>query len=298
MAVEKPTDRALVFGGLPQDYLNEWQISSDTALMRQKLRVEIEVVPAGELLGRMGGLDDGELADAAFLAEELLEHTEGGGIYEMPSEEAVAQAVRFYVAMRSLFRERDADALTVNCGAVKGEGSPVPCVALTLFLEDGVPAACQADMDAFLTMILFRRAGAMPAFLGGSERRDAGVRIGHCVMPRNMSAPDGPPAPYRLARYHGGPDSPTIETEAPVERQVTVARLTKDAERLLLTTGRIVSNLHETPYCPNAVLLELEDADAFMEHITGGQYHLVMACGDHAAAMREMAEAAGAEVLP
>jgi len=33
----------------------------------------------------------------------------------------------------------------------------VPCVALMLFQEQGIPTACQGDIDALLTMVLFKR---------------------------------------------------------------------------------------------------------------------------------------------
>ncbi len=291
-------DRAVVFGGMPEDYLREWQITSDLDVAREKLGVEIEVVPGAKLTERMADLDDGELADAAFLAEELLEHAEDGGTYPPPGEAQVVKAVRLYVAMRAITREGEAVAVTVNCAAVKHADSPVPCVALTLFQESGMPAACQADLDAFLTTILFWRAGAMPTFLGGAEKRGELVRVGHCVLPRNMGGLDGPPAPYRLSKYHGQTDSPTIETEAPVGRTVTVARLTRNAGRLLLTRGRIVDNLHEPPHCVNALLLDLEDALGFMEHVPGRQYHLVAACGDQVSEMQRLAAEAGADVVP
>lgn len=54
MKVSKATmcEKTLLFGQMPEEYLQEWQITCDLGLIERKLGVRIEQVPHGELMGR------------------------------------------------------------------------------------------------------------------------------------------------------------------------------------------------------------------------------------------------------
>ena len=165
---------------------------------------------------------------------------------QLDIETDVEQAARLYLAMRHFIRAHNAEAVTVNCGPyIRGEDLPTPCVALTLLNDEGIPAACQGDIDALLTMILFKRVSGQPSYMGGPIKDSGQLGVCHCVMSRRMCGGQAAEQPYYLSDYHGRKTGPTIHTDPPVGQEVTVARLTQNLESLL--KGQLDKLLSETP---------------------------------------------------
>jgi len=292
---ENDLELALVFGGLPMKYLTEWEITADVGLVAGKLGVELVTVPHEELTGRYAALPDDQQREAAALAERLVAEADQSD-RPRPDDEEIHKAVRLYVAVSTLIEDRGAVAATIVCRPfIQDEALPVPCLALTLLQDRGVPAACQADIDAFLTMILFRRATGQVSFMGGGFQADGKLEISHCVLSRRMTAPGDPPQPYYLSDYHGRKSSPTVRTSIPAGRTVTIARLTRDLQRLILTRGTVVDSLDRPGRCRNTLIIDVPDAARLLGLVKGHQNHLVVACGDHVESMAELAERAGIE---
>ena len=93
------------------------------------------------------------------------------------------------------------------------------------------------------------------------------------------------------------PNSPAIHTDPPLGGPVTVARLTRNAERLLLVSGTLVHCIDHLDSCQNTLIIEVKGLDRLMAHVRGGQYHLVVGLGDYVQELSEMAEARGVEVV-
>jgi hypothetical protein len=77
---------------------------------------------------------------------------------------------------------------------------------LTLLADHGVPAGCQGDIDAVLTMALYHRAAGVVSFMGCGFRHGNQLVVVHCVLPRKMKGP-GAFQPYsggaRYESQHG-----------------------------------------------------------------------------------------------
>jgi hypothetical protein len=94
------TETALLFGAIPHTYLDEWQITSEFALVERKLGVRIKQVPQQALMARYHGLHDGERAEAATLAEDLLAGATRDRRAKPVTDSDVERATRLYLAMR------------------------------------------------------------------------------------------------------------------------------------------------------------------------------------------------------
>jgi L-fucose isomerase-like protein len=294
-------EKLLLFGGVPSAYLGKWRITKDLVLAEEKLDVRFETVPHDELLARYALPDEREAMEAARLARELIDGASESGppsIPPAPSEEEVLKATRLYVAMKNIVETRGGQAVTIACGPwIAGEELPVPCVALMLFQERGIPAACQGDIDALLTMLLYKRVTGLPSFMGGAVEVGENLGISHCVLCRNMLGPNGEAQAYVVSNYHGRKDSPTVWTAAPVGETVTIARLTRNLEHLLLTTGTVVATETGDRRCRNILVVDVSDRDRVFGAVMGIQNHYVVAYGDHTRALTELAEAKQIEVV-
>jgi L-fucose isomerase-like protein len=165
-----------------------------------------------------------------------------------------------------------------------------------MFNDAGVPAACQGDLDALLTMILFRRVAGVPSYMGGPIKDSGQLGVNHCVLSRQMCGVDAPPLPYYLSDYHGRKAGPTIHVDLPVGQEVTVARLTRNLGSLLLMRGAIVASHDSNHRCRNTVVVEVADRDAVLKAVKGVQAHLALACGDHTEALAALARQSGIQV--
>jgi L-fucose isomerase-like protein len=291
------TTRALLFGALPESYLAEYEITADLALIEAKLGVQIETVSHAELMARYRALSNSDRAQIAALAGELVAGATHDRRAKRVASADVERAIGLYLAMRGFVEARGAGAVTVNCGPFIGGELPTPCVALTLLNDAGIPAACQGDLDALLTMILFKRAAGVPSYMGGPIADSGQLGVCHCVLSRQMCGLDAPPLPYYLSDYHGRKAGPTIHVDLPVGQTVTVARLTQKLGSLLLMRGSVVASHDSNHRCRNTVAVEVADRDAVLEALTGVQAHLVLACGDHTEAMAAQAAEIGARVI-
>jgi L-fucose isomerase-like protein len=288
----RTAETALLFGGVPCKYHEEWAITSDFELIERKLRVRIEVVPLEALVARYEGLGERDGEQAAEIAEALVAGAMTGG--EQPGADAMQRATRLYAAIKTMVDEREADAATTNCGPVGDAFGAVPCIALMLLQEAGLPAACQGDIDALLTMMLLKRITGWTSFMGGAWNRGGRLAVTHCALSRRMTGPAAETAHYSLVPYHHHrPDMPTVHTDPPLGQTVTVARLTRNLESLLLTTGTLVDSQDIEDRCCNTLVIDVPDVAGLLAEIQGIQHHMVVAAGDHAEALAELCERDG-----
>jgi L-fucose isomerase-like protein len=298
--MEQDGEKLLLFGGKPSRYLSEWEITSDLALAERKLDVRFEEVPQAELVARYESLDEDGLMEASGLAQDLVKGALPHRKRQMPPppyQEDIAKAMGLYVTMKQIVDEREGDAVTIACGPwIRGEGLPTPCVALMLFQEQGVPAACQGDIDALLTMILFNRVAGLPSFMGGAIKVRGHLGISHCVLCRHMLGAKADLQPYQVSDYHGRKAGPTVWTGVPVGEVATVARLTRNLKSLLLATGTVVASDTSNSRCRNVLAIEVPDRERVFRAVKGVQNHYVVALGDHVPALSQLAEAKDIEV--
>jgi L-fucose isomerase-like protein len=294
-------EKLLLFGGVPSAYLAEWDITEDLSLAESRVGVTFDTVSQDNLLARYESLTEEERQEAVSLARELVEGASPRQLREMqptPPVEEIEKATALYVAMRHFAETRQADAVTVACGPwIHGEVLPVPCVALMLFQEQGMPAACQGDIDALLTMVLFKRATGLASFMGGAIKAQGHLGINHCVICRNLPDSGTDLAPYVISTYHGRKDSPTVWADIPTGDTVTIARLTRNLDRLLLLSGTLVGNQTDNHRCRNTLVIDVPDRDRVFEAVKGIQNHYVVAYGDHTQALAEMAAAHDIDVV-
>ena len=171
----------ILFGGLSHSYLEEWGITGTANLdiPEKKIGVRFEEIPHEALMTRYGNLNAEEQTEASALAKQLLEEASQDPPASI-GEAEIEKATRLHVAMKSFVEQRRADVVSITCGPfIRDADKPVPCVALTLFQDRGIPAACQGDIDALLTMVLFKRVSGQPSFMGGPIEDGGRLAVSH-----------------------------------------------------------------------------------------------------------------------
>jgi L-fucose isomerase-like protein len=288
----------LLFGGLPYDYLHNWEITSNLRVVEEKLDVNFVEVKTQDLVERTYNLTNVEKEQAKQIANQIIINA-----VQTPQEthidvEEVVKATELYVAMKTYLDKHNATATTIVCHPwIREPNYATPCIALMLLQEDGVPAACQGDIDALLTMVMFKRAADAMSCMGNNFEVSGELGVGHCVLSRNLCDPTTSTQPYYIADYHGRKSSPTIHTTISLGQVVTIARLTRNLENLILTQGRVIENLDLQDRCRNTLVIRVDDTTRVLRAMKGLQQHLVVACGNHIKEMTTQAQEAGINII-
>ena len=141
------------------------------------------------------------------MAEDLMRraHQQNG-----PTKEDVINGVKGYFAARRILEREKADSMTLaGCvDLVKYR----PCIAWVTLSDEGIPSACEGDLNAIasktIVQYLFNRPGfqqdpvpdtANQAFIGA-----------HCQCATRLNGFDQPAEPFNLSHHHGHTDATIV----------------------------------------------------------------------------------------
>lgn len=254
----------------------------DRSALHHRFGVEVDILGKDEFLAWFARAD-GEEAARAWLARA-----------RAADENEVRRTGQLYQALRNFLEDRGYQAVAISCHARKMDPLYVPCLALGRLRDEGIPAACEADLASLTGMILVDLLRNQPAFMGNVVGMDAHtITLSHCAMPLRLMGDE--PLPYKLADYHGGRwPGVTAEVEVPVGAPLTVLRVSRGAETMIVTEGRIVARPQDGRACRNTLQVEVPDP-ALLLRKTSGNHH-VLACGHFAGELARLGEFLGMDV--
>jgi len=184
------------------------------------------------------------------------------------SEADLINGIKSYVVARKLLELEEADAITMDClGALGQTTVSLPCIAWSKMLDQGIPAACEADLGACVThalvQLLFDRPGFQQDPVPETARQ---CLIGaHCSCPTRLNGFDKRPEPFRISHHHGNRDAVPVTTWR-LGQRVTIADvlLAKEAgsanPQMVIGTGTVAENVAVPPHggCVVSVMLKLD----------------------------------------
>jgi hypothetical protein len=179
-----------------------------------------------------------------------------------PNKEDIRKAARISLALQHLMERERAQGLAVGtCMGWLSKG--FPCLGFARLRDNGVPAACEGDMDSLLTMILFQYMIDRPGFQGNATfdtSRNA-LWTAHCTAPLKMDGPNGAEAPY-LLRGHSevGGSGCVPEVQYRVGQAITRAKLI-NLDTILASPGKIIEVPARAVHgCRSQIVTEVRDA--------------------------------------
>jgi L-fucose isomerase-like protein len=262
--------------------------------VKHRLGVELVPVSAADFLAEVERV---EPVAAQSLAKSWLEASTG------PAEPNAAELLggaRIYLALAETLRSRGARAASVGCLELMYTRSQAPfCFALASLRDIGLPAGCEADAGATLTMLMLDLLTQQPAYMGNLVRAEPEtgiVHISHGCSPARMHGRDRPAKSYRLVHSHsvppfsrdltGGAGVTSYVDYGDVGQVVTFARLGADVAHLFAATGEIVA-CRDTICDRTTLSVRVRDARSFVQKATGN--HQVVIYGDWLDDLRALA---------
>lgn len=154
------------FGWIGEGYGSEGILDSsfDEAVVTEKLGIQFQRVTISEVFARYNAipqLRDGELREIrekyGVDSEDILN---GSGMDRVSAEDSL----RFLYALAKIVEEREIIACSLRCfPEFKQNDVPTPCLAVSALNSIGIPAACEGDVLAGVSMLILSGLSRSPA---------------------------------------------------------------------------------------------------------------------------------------
>ncbi len=220
-----------------------------------------------------------------------------------PTEQDVSNGVKSYIVARNILMREEGDGITMDClGALGKTKVSLPCISWSSMLDDGIPAACEADLGAAVTHALVQYLFDKPGFQQDPVAETAkNCLIGaHCTCPTRLRGWAQAPEPYFLSYHHGKRDAVPVPQWS-VGQRVTVADvLLRDREtaktQMVISTGAVAENISVPPAggCVVSVAVELDGSPELLDY---PGFHQLFFYGDHKAQLKDYCRLFGVEPL-
>jgi hypothetical protein len=263
-------------------------------------------------------------------AAQLIENAEETHI----DRQYVRRSFEFYYAVKNLMRKYGCNAFTVECfefcaSRLAEKYKITPCLVHTLLKDEGIASACEADLNALLSMRLLMSVSNKSSFMGNPMHTSKDqIALNHSVPGIKMNGYDKPDLPYDLRHFveSGWGTKAMIDFTRLGEKTVTLARFDPLGKKIFLETGEIVDCTgyrkgvlsatrkreemspalvksllasHEANLigCSLTAHIKVADAEASMRTLCKFGSHLTMVYGDYTQEIRDLADMLSLEVV-
>ncbi len=240
---------------------SDWLIAShaDPIALLDKLGVRMVEVPMEELLVEIGKAK-GEPAPAE---QDMAPKVRA----------AYPGAVQIYNALKVLVEKYNLNAFTLRCFDLLTAVGNTGCLALSCFNSEGIPASCEGDVPALLSMMISNALTGVSGFQANPARIDTEtgrMLFAHCTIPFNMEEN------WQFDTHFESGIGVGIHGIFP-EGPVTVFKVSGDLKRHFIAEGELLGNQYEQNLCRTQVNLQLrpEDARYFLTDPIGNHHVII-----------------------
>lgn len=275
--------------------------------LRERFGIEVIKISYRELADEMERVmgSASETNKARQLADNLIK----GADKTYLEDKHVVRSMEFYNTIRNLMKRHHCNAFTIECFEFCSSKLPdkwniTPCIIHTLFKDQEIASACEADLGALLSMRLLMSVAKKSSHLGNMFLREPNMLvINHSAPGIKMNGFDEPGLPYQLGRFvrSGWGTKAVVDFMNNAEKRVTVARMNPTATKVLLLKGRLVGSsgwgqdklgcsveAHIKP-------IDSGDSAAFVRRQKDYGNHLIWTYGDYVNDMVQLCDIVGLE---
>ncbi len=267
----------------------------DELKLWREIGPQIQIYNLNQVFGAAAEIPDSQVEDVRGMLRNCL-----SGLDEMP-EQVVCTAASTYQALVDLATKDELGALAVKCWPeFFVEHQAAACGVLAALMENGIVAACEADVHGAVTMKALHHLSRSPVFLAdlvAADKQKDSVVLWHCGNAAFSLAAE---PSERKAGLHSNRKI-GVTAQFPLKPGVvTLARLSysQGKYRLLLVEGEALDS--PLLFAGNTAEVRPEcGAQKLLDTIIYGGYehHLVMGYGRHAGDLEAWASLIGLEVV-
>ena len=214
-----------------------------------------------------------------------------------PNAQAIINAARVHTVLRKIIAAEGADAVMMDC---LRSGELMPCMSFMTLRDEGIPAGCENDLAATLTLMLVQQLFDRPGFQHNPafETEANNYFASHCTCASKLFGTGAPPEPHELRNFaHTNDDTCVPQVFWRPGEAVTMAHyLPGKAPSMLVYSGNVVKSHAMPPVggCRTNVEITINELD----EATGVKgHHNILFYGDYARRLRQYARFTGVKVV-
>jgi hypothetical protein len=216
-----------------------------------------------------------------------------------PTAQDRLNAAKVYTTARKLLAQENATSLAMDClGMVADRQVPTPpCMAWSKLNDEGITAACEADLFAAVSLMLVSHLFDQPGFMQDpvAETAQNLLVAAHCTCATKLNGFDKPSVPFILRSHSESDIGVSMQVLWEEGRKVTLVRFT-GPDQVIVDSGTIVGNVQTPPAggCRTSLEIRMDDvADA--RDVKG--FHQVVFYGDHGKQVRDYCQLYGIQAI-
>lgn len=240
---------------------SDWLIASeaDYGQIKEILGITLVDISIEELLE--------SVKKAETVSTEVIEEMRGKSF----DEEVTDGALAIYSGLRTLIDTYELDGFTLRCFDLLGALGNTGCLALSMLNDAGIPAGCEGDVPALVSMAVLKELTGEPVFMANPSRIDIDANemiLAHCTVPTSMTRG------YELDTHFESGIGVGIRGEIP-EGPVTLFKLSRKADQYFVSGAEILENLKDPNLCRTQIRIRLEEDASYFLKGPIGNHHLV-----------------------
>jgi len=282
-------------------YLEESKIlavkSQESSIEEPVMGIPLEYISFAEL-NRAWELADRDEADA--IAQKWVKNA--SEVIDVPYTE-IQNSAAMYLGMKSVLKEHQANAITVNClgGFYNNHIHAYPCLGFHQLTNEGLIGACECDIKSTATMVaITTMTHGRPGFISDpvidiSKRQ---IIYAHCVAPNKMFGPDGQTNPYSVMTHSEDRQGAAVRSILPVGYMTTSLKIDQDKKEIIFHQGKAVDNDPDDRACRTKLCAEpVGDIEKLFTKWDKWGWHRVTFYGDLKEQVFELADSIGWKVV-
>lgn len=266
-ALKKLSGSRLGVIGEPSD----WLISSvaDSRAIAEKLGIELVNVPISELISEFGNSTIDELDSTGRKVAEDFEQTAPAALNKYADG-----AFRIYVALRKIINRHNLSGFTLRCFDLLDTLGNTGCLALAMLNAEGIPAGCEGDIPALLSMTVGNALTGSCGFQSNPSRIDPDkgeILFAHCTIPLDMVRRYGFNTHFESGI--GIAICGDITTGG-----VTIFKASGDLARTFCCEAELLKSQSEKDLCRTQAVLRLDEKETCIEYFLKhpiGNHHII-----------------------
>jgi len=277
---------------------------SDLDGLKSRYGIDHRLITAEEILEAMGKLSPEQAEEADALTKRLIAEAKQSAM----TAEQLLPSVRFYLAARQTLAKYECNAFTLPCfeicaTQVMEQEQVTFCLAHSLLKDEGIPSACEGDVNVLTAMAVLMYLSRKAAHMGNTwvcDRENNIITVHHDVPARKMKGLDAPNVPYGIKNFTVGGWGGTLryDISRDVGQPVTIARFNPQGTALMATTGEVVGcEGYMKVGCSLGYDLRVSDAARFFRLEQDFGHHFALVLGDYLPELRQLGELVGFEVV-
>ena len=219
-----------------------------------------------------------------------------------PSEADILDAARTYFVFKRIIETEHADAIMMECltGLRHPRTHCPPCMGFMSLRDEGIPAGCESDLSATLTLMLVQHLFDRPGFQHNeSADTERNLYFGaHCVSASKMNGPAGPAEPYELRSHAEAGWGCVPRVLFPAGQELTIAQYRPGkTPRMLIYTGKVVEcpPIPPTGGCRSNVVMTINERPDVCDVVAGR--HNIIFYGNEAKRLRAFCQMYGIQAV-